>query len=173
MNLSEYILLSREERTRHIDLSSPCVFGDWRGSRCFDFFELNDDVEVWKGKIGRNHVCPNDTQCGGPICVNPLHWYYGTNSENMGDVKDKERFKVGGRTNKGRKHPPRTEQQRQNYRDGVKKRHPVSEETRQKMRDSWKTRKPFSEESKRKMSLSRLGKKRGPYKKRNEKTTSD
>ena len=97
----------------HIDLSSPCQFDYWRTATHFDFFEVEDDVRNWRGKIGRNHLCVNDTQCGGPICTNPLHWYYGTNKENMLDVPDKERFKVGGRKNKGRKD---TEEQRQRKR---------------------------------------------------------
>jgi hypothetical protein len=136
MNLSEYILLSREERMSHIDLSSPCDFSSNWGEKHLDFFDIVDDVETWRGLYGKNHKCSNDTRCGGPICNNPRHWYIGTNSENMGDVEDRDRFKVGGRKNRGRKHTPRTEQHKANYRAGVKKRPPISEETRQKMREA-------------------------------------
>ena len=164
MNLTDYILLNREERTSHIDLSTSCQFGVWRNEKHLDFFDLSDNVDNWRGKIGRNHLCPNDTKCGGPICTNPLHWYYGTNLENMGDVEDQDRFKVGGRSNKGRKFPPRTEEQKLNHSLGSKNRPPISEETRRKMSNSARNKPPVSDEAKKRMSLSRLGKKRGPYK---------
>ena len=50
----------------------------------------------------------------------------------------------------------------------LKKKGSISEETKQKISDSWKNRNPrkFSEIAKENMSLSRIGKKRGPYKKK-------
>jgi len=106
MNLSEWILRSREERMKHCDLSTPCVF-DPRKNRglargiCFDFLGVKNDVgNLRTAGIGVNHMCENDTDRG--RCVNPLHLMIGTKSENS---LDRSAFAAGagGRAAKGRK----------------------------------------------------------------------
>ena len=106
MKLSEHILLSKEERMSHCDLSSPCQF-DQRKHRglsrilFFEFAEVENDVgDLKSARIGVNHLCASDTNNGG--CVNPLHIYIGTKSENSMDMSDEKRGS-GGRACKGRK----------------------------------------------------------------------
>lgn len=85
MNLSDYILKTREERTAHIDLSTPC---DPRGSvpksKTVEFHELIDDCPNWvEAKVSRNHLCEHGSTNG--WCSNPLHYYIGTAQENAHD----------------------------------------------------------------------------------------
>ena len=107
MKLSEYVLLSREERTAHIDLTSPCTCKSrtyWTRHPQWEFFGIEDDVpHPHRGKIIRAHLCENHTNCGGKVCHNPLHFYIGTQVENLYDI-DPELRKNGGYACKGVKH---------------------------------------------------------------------
>lgn len=75
---------SREERTSHIDLSSPCEFDlSWR--RFIRRTGLVRDAHtVWC------HACSNDTNSE-QTCTNPKHVYLGTQSENCLDKPDETR----------------------------------------------------------------------------------
>lgn len=88
MKLSEFMQLSREERSAHIDLTTPCDLSRKRGiskKMMLAFFELENDIENWiTGRIHRCHLC----ECGRGRgeCSNPRHIYYGTPSENTLDL---------------------------------------------------------------------------------------
>ena len=95
MKLSEYIKLSREERTTHIDLDSPCDLSDKAGKqkRIFDWFDLEDDIGNWaKSGIERCHLCKHDSHNG--YCSNPLHIYIGTKRENRLDIEPEVRSQI-------------------------------------------------------------------------------
>jgi hypothetical protein len=107
MNVSEYILLSREERTSHIDLSSPCKLikrtGSWTRykSDFIGFLGLNNDIPLWRGCVFRCHLCKNDTQSE-YVCINPYHIYLGTPQENLLD-RPPEKASLGGLSHIGAK----------------------------------------------------------------------
>ena len=113
MNLSEWILKSRDERVAHCDLNSPCCFSEKRGrghqarNAIFTYHNINNDVgDLKKARIGTNHLCENDSNNG--ECCNPLHLYIGTKSENSFDMSEEKRG-AGGRACKGiSKHIPRS-----------------------------------------------------------------
>lgn len=105
MNLSEWILKSRDERISHCDLSTPCCFSEKKGrghqarGAIFSFHGIVNDVDdLKKASIGTNHLCECDSNNG--ECVNPLHLYIGTKSENSFDM-DEEKRGSGGRATKG------------------------------------------------------------------------
>lgn len=106
MNLSEYILKSRDERRAHIDLTCECVLvkrTNWSNKKAdhLNFFEVEDDVDVWRGSIGRLHACAKDTFNGEMVCINPLHIYIGTITENLAD-RPTEKAGAGGRALRGK-----------------------------------------------------------------------
>lgn len=85
--LSNYMKLSYDERTQHVDLSTPCVLTGTRRSNHARFqlllrFELVNDVEHWSRKPGvcLCHHCEHDSANG--WCTNPLHLHLGTTQEN-------------------------------------------------------------------------------------------
>lgn len=85
--LSNYMKLSYDERTQHVDLSTPCVLeGRHRSSHArfqlLLLFELVNDVEYWSLKPGVQlcHHCEHDSSNG--WCTNPLHLHLGTTQEN-------------------------------------------------------------------------------------------
>ena len=88
MKLSEYLLLSREERTKHIDLSLPCTLSRSRWFRerreLLNYLELEDDVPRWTGIVERCHLCDNGTTGG--FCTRIEHHYLGFPSENHFDI---------------------------------------------------------------------------------------
>ena len=130
MRLTEYVLLPREERTRHIDLSSSCELvpkSRWARSKdkhC-DFHEVTNDVENWiEGKVQRCHLCHHGATTG-VVCVNPLHFYIGNPQENRLDVP----FEIRSEGSKG----PKSEEAKKNIRAAALKKPPISEETRAKL----------------------------------------
>ncbi len=115
MNLSEWILKSRDERIAHCDLTTPCCFSEkvGRGHQArgaiFEFHEITNDVGNLKtARIGTNHLCDKDSNNG--ECCNPLHLYIGTKSENSYDMSEEKRGS-GGRACKGRKNTWSTKKQ--------------------------------------------------------------
>lgn len=95
MKLSEYILLSKEERTQHIDLDSPCIPGSRKqipkatilGHLGID----EDDFNDWKKEgVQRCHLCSNNSKVDA-VCRNPLHIYLGTQSENEADKSPEQK----------------------------------------------------------------------------------
>lgn len=96
MNLSEYILLPKEERQLHINLESPCILPkvkrEWGMEKArlglLNYLSLTKDISGRKANCC--HLCPNHSRSGG-VCVNPLHLYFGTPSENQYDIPDEVR----------------------------------------------------------------------------------
>jgi hypothetical protein len=107
MNLSNYILLSKEVRQSHIDLTSECILiprtGTWTKykNQMVEYLQLLDDIPIWRGLIHRCHACGNDTQKS-LVCVNPLHLYLGTPTDNLQD-RSPEQAQKGGLATKGTK----------------------------------------------------------------------
>jgi hypothetical protein len=75
--------MSKEQRQSHIDLQTPC-----QTDRCYkyyrkaliDFSGIKPD-RTWSAC----HLCENYSHTHKP-CRNPLHLYWGTNSENQQDI---------------------------------------------------------------------------------------
>ena len=87
MKLSDYILLSKDKRTKHVDLTTECSFEYYYQDKRPLLNELGvvDDVESWvNAKIQRCHLCEFGRHRG--ECSNPKHQYIGTTSENFHDV---------------------------------------------------------------------------------------
>lgn len=148
MNLSEYILLPREKRIEHIDLSTPCTFvpmSKWHGEKHgLDFHELDNDCENWiESKVQRCHLCSGGSQ--NPVCNNPLHFYFGNPSENRLDIPHEVRSQLAS--------GPKSEEHKEKIRQGAFRRPPVSEESRRKQSQS-RTGKVQSEQTKQKRSES-------------------
>lgn len=106
--LSEWMELSREERTRHIDLSSPCEAQEGSiGGRSaialkalLEHHGLTNDIGNRTTAKGGHicHLCEHGSTNG--FCVNPEHIYFGTAAENRQDTHDlyedtEEEFKLG------------------------------------------------------------------------------
>ena len=93
MRLSDYITTPREERTRHIDLSSSCVMdmtvtAAMRRHRArrglLERFGIENDIDNWKrNSVAMCHLCDCHSQNG--WCTNLDHIYIGTYSENRKD----------------------------------------------------------------------------------------
>lgn len=93
MNLTDYILLSKEERISHIQLSSPCAHSHfsekWRRKiareNILSFLGVKVNVSNWNlAKVCICHLCENNSVNG--YCENPLHIYLGTRKENFEDI---------------------------------------------------------------------------------------
>lgn len=109
MEIAEYMLLSREERTAHIDLESPCDC--WHGANSYGKSRARKSLLRFLGLQGEHtkrteccHLCPNHSKAGS-VCSNPLHLYLGTPSENHKDIPEevrqnsyRRRGQVGGRS---------------------------------------------------------------------------
>jgi hypothetical protein len=132
MNLSE---LTRTERTAHVDLSTPCQLTDKNISSAhrhalIDFLGIKPD-RTWSAC----HLCKNHSKSGKP-CRNPLHLYWGKQSENVRDVCPTTGLTSAEKTGEALKG------------------------------NSWNVGKTQSDEWKANNAASRTGKKRGPYKKK-------
>ncbi len=87
MNLSEYMLLSREERISHIDLEDPCICYTREcrkrsRKKLLEYLSLLDDKPE---KVQCCHLCNNVSISSTP-CINPRHLYFGTAQENILDI---------------------------------------------------------------------------------------
>ena len=84
--MSEYILLSREERRSHLKLEQPCILiggYDSREYRGLLAHYLGTEIPTHeKTKILLCHACNN------PRCSNVNHLYWGTNSDNIKDSQE-------------------------------------------------------------------------------------
>jgi len=86
MKLSEYKLLSLDERTQHIDISTPCDLTSrnrkWKSRKhLLELLSLEEDTKDWgKEGICLCHHCDHDS--GNGWCGNPLHLHIGTWKEN-------------------------------------------------------------------------------------------
>lgn len=102
MKVSEYLQLSREERTKHVNLSTPCEVDESvsrttrarRGRKALlEELGLEDDLGNWtKAKANLCHLCESHSANG--WCTNPTHLYVGTNAENSLDVSVEVRKEV-------------------------------------------------------------------------------
>lgn len=110
MTIEEYVnSKTRDERTKHIDLTTPCQ--DAYTSRSWKHIKIGDPTSSIEGqkvkaqanlknylnlsgktsnKIHTCHLCKSNTKHGGK-CVNPEHLYFGTVKENMNDMTPEER----------------------------------------------------------------------------------
>lgn len=99
MKVTEYLKLSRRERTKHVDLSSPCLVDESvtpktrrvRARRALlEKLGLENDAGNWtKEKVCVCHLCACDSQNG--WCTNTDHLYLGSPSENQFDLPEKVR----------------------------------------------------------------------------------
>ena len=88
MFLSNYNELTWEERTAHINLSTPCQLLDITKPACrerafsklLEMLELENDVEDRRKGPYCLHHCEHDSSHG--WCINPLHISFGSASEN-------------------------------------------------------------------------------------------
>ena len=100
MRISDYFVLSKEERQKHIDLTTKCqlirMTGTWTKHKkdFINFLNLEDDLPSWRGRVHRCHACKNDTQQSF-VCINPLHIYLGPPQENLLD-RSPEKARMGG-----------------------------------------------------------------------------
>lgn len=105
LKLTEYLQKSRDERTSHVNLSTPCVVDEEapssnkraQGKRALlEKLSLEDDVENWvKGKVHVCHLCERHSANG--WCSNPLHLYLGTPRENKLDTPQEVRVEAAKR----------------------------------------------------------------------------
>lgn len=127
MLLSEYILLPKENRTGHIDLSSPCIRGryqrEWKEQKqvFLDFLGVTNDIELWRGKVHRCHLCDCHTKSDGWPCINPSHIYIGLPKENSWD-RPLDKRQAGGHSLKGKKTGPKSEEHRKSISLSAKRR---------------------------------------------------
>ena len=93
--LAEYLQLSREERTAHVDLSTACVLDGVKGGArqkagrkaLLTLLGVEDDVADWRTeKVCCAHLCGHHSKNG--WCTNPLHLYVGTVWENAHDTPE-------------------------------------------------------------------------------------
>lgn len=114
MNLTEYILLPREERTAHIDLSTPCECegrqhlkrqgnGKIFKKLCENLGVENDVVNRGTARIDTCHLCSEKH------CQNPLHAYIGTAKENRNDIPQEQRCEAARKANESRTPEQRSE----------------------------------------------------------------
>ena len=77
---------TRDQRTAHIDLESPCdIAPGTRGAPIrqilSDYLGLDNAKSFY---VRTSHLCENHS-CSGHVCVNPLHLYFGSPSEDAYD----------------------------------------------------------------------------------------
>jgi hypothetical protein len=81
IDIKDYMLLSREERTKHLDLSEPCIIRGTDSLQCRGLLAHVLDTTVPYGMFAMCcHACHNGD------CCNPMHLYWGTASENVSDM---------------------------------------------------------------------------------------
>lgn len=90
-SIEQYMLKSKEERTRHINLEESCIeiggidSTEYRGLLAYT---LRTTIPTGK-KVVCAHACNNHS------CSNPKHLYWGTYSENVDDAIKSGRQKSG------------------------------------------------------------------------------
>lgn len=132
MNVSGHIKLSRQERTSHINLSTPCVLIECvsvptrkrKGKKALlELLGLNDDVKNWtSSKIHCAHLCEHHSLNG--WCANPEHIYLSTALENHHDKSveiRKSAAETAGRAAAEKKKGVHDPQNRRRVREGNSK----------------------------------------------------
>jgi hypothetical protein len=86
INTEEYVKTqSREERTDHIDLSTPChIYGKERRPHIYRQ-SLSEYLNTDLPQGNHIHACH---ACNNKLCNNPEHLYWGTPEENRKDLED-------------------------------------------------------------------------------------
>jgi Spy/CpxP family protein refolding chaperone len=112
MNLSDYILLPREQRIAHIDLTTPCVLVKGHNNRA-PRRNLLRQLGLIDDGVARTvhccHLCPNNSAAK-ERCANPNHLYMGTSSENQHDIPVAQRIAISKKAQAARS--PLTNEQR-------------------------------------------------------------
>ena len=111
IKITDYMKLSKEDRQKHIDLSTPCQFHyfekDWGSKKKDELYSKTKQkaqakkellkllkIEEFGGnKIHVCHLC-DCSSTSDKICINPAHLYFGTVSENYHDKPLEVRQKV-------------------------------------------------------------------------------
>lgn len=78
--IEEYILLSKEERQKHLNLTEPCIERGGQSMYLKGLLAHIHNTTIPSGK--KIHVCH---ACNNAACSNPNHLYWGTASENAID----------------------------------------------------------------------------------------
>ena len=83
ISIDEYILLSKEERQKHLRLDEACIERGGQSMYCKGLLAHMRNTTIPSGK--KVHVCH---ACHNAKCSNPNHLYWGTPSENRRDAID-------------------------------------------------------------------------------------
>ncbi len=103
--ITQHMKLSRAQRQAHTNTSSACIeqTGKSRhhgGTLAKEALIKYHNIEKFNGiqhKVHTCHLCKNDSMAPNDfVCINPLHLYFGTVSENCMD-KTPENRKAGGK----------------------------------------------------------------------------
>lgn len=84
INLTEYILLPKETRQKHIELTLPCFERGGNSTNHKGVLAQYLNTNIPKGRILLCHACGNGA------CSEPKHLYWGTDRENI--VEDGVKF---------------------------------------------------------------------------------
>jgi hypothetical protein len=84
--VENWINESREVRTRHLDLTEPCIERGGNSTVHRGVLAQYLDTNL-PTKVDLCHACHNDK------CSNPKHLYWGTRKENVQDAKDNGTWK--------------------------------------------------------------------------------
>ena len=117
MNITRHMTLSNKRRQQHIDLTTDCygyIVKQGKNKGAYSLHlrhpkkalrELLGIDEFKSYSVNVCHKCLNDsTAPNGFICMNPLHLYFGTPSENSYDKAVSNRTKPGKTSIAGNKH---------------------------------------------------------------------
>lgn len=81
-NIKDLMNCSREERSAHIDMTSPCIERGGNSTNHRGVLAQYLDTDFPSGHfVDLCHYCGNDK------CSNPKHLYWGTRKENLDDAK--------------------------------------------------------------------------------------
>lgn len=96
-DIQTYMQKTKDERQKHINLSSACIqpYKRWFNGRKYASKDLLNLLSVdnfcfTKENIHIAHCCKNDSHSDKP-CINPHHLYLATPSENYYDIDKKKR----------------------------------------------------------------------------------
>lgn len=93
IGIDEYILLSKEERQKHLKLDEACIERGGQSMYCKGLLAHILDTTIPSGK--KIHVCH---ACHNSKCSNPNHLYWGTPKENRYDEIDNGGITIWERT---------------------------------------------------------------------------
>ncbi|MBX9732553.1 MAG: hypothetical protein K2X37_00690 [Chitinophagaceae bacterium] len=93
IDIEEYILLSKEERQKHLRLDEACIERGGQSMYCKGLLAHILDTTIPSGK--KIYVCH---ACHNAKCSHPYHLYWGTPSENRQDEIDNGGITIWERT---------------------------------------------------------------------------